>query len=343
MTWLDEVNALGCGALVLSRDGRVHASSPTIESTAPGGEISQILTPGSAIYWETNVMPTLLAAGHAHDVALELRGPEPVPILCFARIVGDEIHCILVPFRARDRFARAVAEAEKRRAADAAELAQLRALEKMRSEFINIVSHEMATPMTPVLLQLRILESMEHAPAAARAVAAVKANLEKLQKFHGALLEAAQVATGLPEPELVEVDLRPFVEAACESWATQNVVVEGDAQARVDKRLLSRCIHELLDNAAHFSENETIRVSIGQGPSRISIVDQGRGIDPAQAHSIGSPFAKAHDANQDTALGAGLGLYLVDAYMRHQGGSLRVASEGVGMGTQASLVFDGDA
>jgi len=108
----DTLNALPCGCLILARDGHVLfanralsailAVNPSI-TTVEGKHFSEILTRGSAIFYETHFLPSLLLRGSLEEIAFDLLCGDHVrqPVLINAVVRDTDI--LLAVFGAKQR------------------------------------------------------------------------------------------------------------------------------------------------------------------------------------------------------------------------------------------------
>ncbi|MCM3662488.1 SpoIIE family protein phosphatase [Georgenia satyanarayanai] len=112
-----------CGLLLLADDGTVLDANATFLQWAgrPAGEVlgrvrlSQLLSVGGRIYWETHLSPLLHVEGRAEEVALELRGPGGrVPVLVTAVAAPDgRVRVSVSSARDRSRYERELLAARK--------------------------------------------------------------------------------------------------------------------------------------------------------------------------------------------------------------------------------------
>jgi two-component system heavy metal sensor histidine kinase CusS len=128
-----------------------------------------------------------------------------------------------------------------------------------------------------------------------------------------------------------------FHEAALQEAGLQ-VVVQGDAAAEVDARLLRRALSNLLGNATRYAQRgSTITVQIGARPCvhhggggdvALAVLNQGPSIDPAHLPRLFDRFYRADAARSQAARNHGLGLAIVAAIARLHGGRCFAESEG---------------
>src|SRR6185295_10833538 len=98
------------------------------------------------------------------------------------------------------------------------------------------------------------------------------------------------------------------------------------AVGRWDRLRLEQVVTNLLTNAFKYGAGKPVRVvvSAGEGLARLSVVDQGIGISPADQQRIFEPFERATTLAQGHSLG--LGLYLVRQIVQAHNGRITVTS-----------------
>ena len=97
-----------------------------------------------------------------------------------------------------------------------------------------------------------------------------------------------------------------------------------------DRELMEYAFYNLLTNAVKYSPGET-RVSIFAERSgedlRVSVRDQGIGMDAKEIKNIFKKFYRTQRAEQSGEVGTGIGLSIVEQIVTHHGGRMEVASE----------------
>jgi two-component system heavy metal sensor histidine kinase CusS len=198
------------------------------------------------------------------------------------------------------------------------------------------VAHELNTPLTT------LISSCE--PARREVLAS---NLEDLRRMAGIVADMlflsqadrGQGARLAPWASLAALadEVIDFHEAALQEAGLQ-VVVQGDAAAEVDARLLRRALSNLLGNATRYAQRgSTITVQIGARPCvhhggggdvALAVLNQGPSIDPAHLPRLFDRFYRADAARSQAARNHGLGLAIVAAIARLHGGRCFAESEG---------------
>lgn len=249
------------------------------------------------------------------------------------------------------------AEEERDRATlDAAQqrgrMEAMKEADRRKNEFIAVLSHELRNPLAPVRAALYLLE---RAPAgsdtARRAQEVIGRQVGHMTHLVDDLLDVSRIARGRIELRRAPLDLaevaRRVVEDHRAPFAERGVgleLVDPSTPLPVlgDETRLSQAIANLLGNALKFTPpGGRASVRLGADPARreatVDVVDTGQGIAPEVLPSLFEPFAQA-DRSLDRSLGGlGLGLVLVKSLVELHGGSVAVASGGVGQGATFTL------
>ncbi len=209
-------------------------------------------------------------------------------------------------------------------------------LNKMKSDFITMVSHQFRTPLTTIhsanqLIQYQITEKTpEDAPIyqprfnqVFEAVGSLKGMLERL-------LDYGQMETEEINLYLQQQDFPAFIEDilkrryAAEDCARIRFKVVGTAQTiEFDAYLMEHIIVNLLNNALKYSE-EAIDLHLEYHASKVQlgVRDFGIGISEEAMQHLFQPFYRAKNA--ENTKGTGMGLHFVKKYAALHGGSIAV-------------------
>jgi two-component system OmpR family sensor kinase len=210
---------------------------------------------------------------------------------------------------------------------------QLALLERARKQFIATASHELRTPVFSLGGFVELLEDEDLDPDTRRRfLGHVSEQVERLRKLSVDLLDLSRLESGSLElrPEPVELtELTRSVAAEFEVSLTQHdahleLRLGGDAEAQCDPVRLAQILRILIDNAlTHTSAGTriTLAATRSQGHVRVTVRDDGCGIDPAAVPRIFEPFFTADDAQ-----GSGLGLAIASELAERMSGRLSVHS-----------------
>ena len=208
-----------------------------------------------------------------------------------------------------------------------------RELEQVRSDFLSITTHELRTPLAPLIGFAELLTRPE-----ARDVMGVdeitrrmlKA-LERMEYLVARMRRAASAGSGAPRAQPEPADIGDAVELVVAQVGDRRPIdvsfAPGRPRANIDVARLTDALMELLDNAINFSpegSGVSIDVEEAEGGITITVVDEGPGIAPEDAERIFEPFAQLEDPQTRAIGGLGIGLVMARSLIREMGGDLRV-------------------
>ncbi len=227
--------------------------------------------------------------------------------------------------------------------------ADLRELQRQRTDFLVMVSHELRTPLTAISGMAETLASQvaELGPEVVSTFAnRIVINSRRLGLLIDDLLDLSQLDQGrlkvtceptdlgvLVENSLVEVDLDPHP-MRCEIAADLPL-------ARTDRRRAHQILSNLLSNAAKYSPKEapiTVRVRPGDRQIILEVADEGDGVPVHLRERIFEPFFQAEPAATRGVGGLGVGLYLVRELCDAMGATVSLDASS-GRGSSFSVSF----
>lgn len=226
---------------------------------------------------------------------------------------------------------------------------QLQQMEKDRAAFINAAAHEMSTPLTPLKLQVSLLQNrIQDDDKARRSVAILERNVERLAGLVSDLLDSSRLQSGTLKLEAEPVDLARLAQAAVTNFqdvAEERGValgLEGQAGLRVrcDANRIGQVLDNLLSNAVKFTdEGGTVRVEVREreGMPAVSVHDDGIGMDRDGLKALFKPFSQVHELDPSRPQGTGLGLYICKGIVEQSGG--RIWADSPGRGKGATFTF----
>jgi signal transduction histidine kinase len=224
---------------------------------------------------------------------------------------------------------------------------------RLRDLFNSIASHELKTPLTALLLNLRLLrERVERQQpddaTLRRQVGRCESAAARMGELIKTLLDVAQIHRGrltlnVRDTEVVEA-VRNVVSGFEEGrgGVARRIAVRaaGPFTARVDPLRFDQVVANLLSNAVKYGAGRPIEVRVNHDLAgdlaHLEVIDGGPGIDPGMAEKIFEPFQRA--TSMEPIPGLGLGLYVVKMIVEGHGGHVAVDSH-LGQGTRFIVDF----
>lgn len=228
---------------------------------------------------------------------------------------------------------------------------EFKELDNAKTNFISIISHELKTPISAILMSLKLLEdervgSMNQEQTALSQ--SIRENSDRLLNITGELLKMTQVETGKLQlnPKVTKpIELINYAVNATRVLAEKfGCNVELDYPDKlpklfIDSEKVAWVITNLLSNAIHHS-SENARIIIGarrmDDKVEIFVQDFGKGIDPRYHQSI---FDRYFRVPGTKIQGSGLGLAISKDFVESHGGTIRVESA-IGQGSRFVTSFN---
>jgi signal transduction histidine kinase len=244
--------------------------------------------------------------------------------------------------RLREQSQRIVAHLEQKVSELMKANERLRDADAARAAFYRNVSHELATPMTPIVGYCRLLldeELGELGPAQKRALGAMEECVTRLRRIIDNLLDVTGLETGKMRFAQRQYEFSSTVRRAVEghrSRATDDELAlcehypQGQMHAVGDEDRLYRAVGQLLDNAIKFTPRGGaigVRVArLASGHYEVCVADTGEGIPRGRHERIFDAFYQLDGSMTRTHGGTGVGLAIARRTARGLGGELRLSS-----------------
>jgi signal transduction histidine kinase len=217
-----------------------------------------------------------------------------------------------------------------------------------KTELLNILSHELKTPLTVIGSYTQALKSSALGTInrdQEDALSKVLRQTDNLANMVDVILNSASVETGAVTAHREEIVLSEFLddfERGCEGIVLNpKVTLEWDfprpmPMVTTDPGKVKIILQNLVNNALKFTDTGEVRISARHNPNYqkmvLTVSDTGIGIAPSQVPFVFDKFWQVDAARTRTQGGIGMGLYIVKAFSELLGGNVTVTSE-LGKGT----------
>jgi two-component system phosphate regulon sensor histidine kinase PhoR len=236
------------------------------------------------------------------------------------------------------------------------DITAIRRLEKVRSEFVANVSHELKTPIAAVkgFAETLLAGAMNDTETAKSFLQIIYDESERLNRLIGDILELSKVESKRVPLQFSPVHLSSFVGKTLDMMRSSADKKEIELEMRVDEELymeadedrLRQIMFNLLSNGINYTpEGGKVKVEVEEVPAegegevekiRIVISDTGIGIPKKDLPRIFERFYRVDKARSRSSGGTGLGLSIVKHLVDLHKGSIRVESD-LGFGSRFIL------
>ncbi len=223
---------------------------------------------------------------------------------------------------------------------------ELKNVDRRKSEFLSVLSHELRNPLAPIRNSVYILRrTAPNGEQAGRALAVVERQVQQLARLTDDLLDVTRISRGKIRLHREQSDLKALASRAAEDYrqlfvnagVDLELYTDGEpAYVNADPARLTQMVGNLLHNAVKFTpKGGRATLSVERTPDGFVIVavrDTGEGIPPEVLTHLFEPFVQAEKTLDRNPSGLGLGLSLVKGLAELHGGTITAFSEGSGKG-----------
>ena len=221
-------------------------------------------------------------------------------------------------------------------------------LERLRAEFLGMVSHELRAPLASIKGSVTtLLEAVTELDVAemTQFFRIIRDQSDQMRYLIGDLLDVARIETGTLSVTPGPADVADMVDEA------RNRVLGGDRSDNLqidlspdlppvlaDRRRIVQVISNLLSNAARYAPDGS-RITVGAAREgvhvAISVTDEGRGLPSDVMPHLFRKFSKLEGSDRGTGgPGSGLGLAICKGIVEAHGGRIWAESDGPGLGAR---------
>jgi signal transduction histidine kinase len=212
-------------------------------------------------------------------------------------------------------------------------------LEQMKSDFICRASHNLRTPLTTILLMMRLLEGDCSPEEQLRYWQVLKEEVEHERQMIEDLADVEQLESGHWQVSLYPLSPLPALSQALQEIAPQaadkNIQIDillpdEEIQVMGDSSALQKVFANLLSNAVKFTPPDghlSVQVQLANHECRFTIKDDGIGISPEDMPNLFMRFFRARNATEGEIQGSGIGLYITKSIITYLGGWIQASSK----------------
>jgi signal transduction histidine kinase/ActR/RegA family two-component response regulator len=226
--------------------------------------------------------------------------------------------------------------------------------DRLKNQFLAMLSHELRNPLAPIRNSLRVLErAAPGGEQARRAQAVIDRQVGHMTRLVEDLLDVTRVSRGKILLKRAPLDLGEVVLRAVEDHRSafvdagirlQTAIPYHPVGIHADRTRVVQVIGNLLENAVKFTQrggevSVEVETSWSLQQAAVRVRDTGAGIERGMLPRLFEPFTQADTTLDRSKGGLGLGLALVKALVEMHGGTVSVESEGPGRGAEFTVLF----
>jgi PAS domain S-box-containing protein len=218
--------------------------------------------------------------------------------------------------------------------------------DRHKDDFLAVLSHELRTPLNAIVGWSHVLREEQVSPDVVRkAVETIHRNAQLQARLISDILDISRIAAGKMRLDVRPVELPVVIEAALDTLrpaaAAKGVSVETQLDSDAvslfgDAARLQQIIWNLVSNAIKYVPEQTGRVQLrlkgADSHLRLTVEDNGPGIDPEFLPYVFERFRQAESASNRSFQGLGLGLAIVRQLVELHGGTVRAQNRPTGTG-----------
>lgn len=240
------------------------------------------------------------------------------------------VYYIWIPFRAIGEYQRRFAFQE--------EAKLLKKVEKLKQNFLSLMSHDLKTPVAKIA---GVADNLYHQnptnPEIREKSQLIIDSTKELNRFISSILDMTKIESSNFAINKISKDINALVESVIKDLSfsasqKQVKVIKELAPLypiEIDVTLITRVISNLVENAIKYSgEGSTVEVRTWDDEKwvYVEIKDNGIGIPPEELQNIFEKFYRIKNDANHAIKGTGLGLYLVKYFVELHGGTIQVES-----------------
>jgi signal transduction histidine kinase len=213
---------------------------------------------------------------------------------------------------------------------------------QLNEAMIAVLTHDLRTPLSAITLcSERIIEEAAGTPMA-RTASHVETSARRMARMIDQLLDFSRIRSDVLRMELRDCDLAEIAKAVVDEMRHAHperdirLAIEGECHGRMDAVRMSQVLQNLLGNAVQYGEASspvTLLVDGSQRPCLVIRVENAGQLPPALIPRLFEPFKGTFHASK----GLGLGLYIVEQFVRAHDGQIHAENVAHGVRFEARI------
>ncbi len=225
---------------------------------------------------------------------------------------------------------------------------RLKELDKLKSQFLSIASHDLRAPLTAIRNFLSLLMDGTYGklpPAAGVGMQQIFDRATAMSESVNDYLNVSRIEQGKMKYDFAETDLKKilddtvavFAQNAKEKGLTLTYTPNSGAfPVKADALKLQEVFNNLIDNSIKYTPKGTINITLKKKGklAHVTIEDTGVGMTEETSKNLFKLFSPGEDSRKINPSSTGVGLYITRAHVEAHKGTITAESEGKGKGSR---------
>lgn len=228
---------------------------------------------------------------------------------------------------------------------------QLKGIDKAKSEFLSVASHQLYTPLTAIRGYLSMLTDGDYGKIPSQqqpVIEIIEKSAVRLITLIKDLLDIQRIESGRLELNLESMDLVTMADtlvkdlmpnAMNKKLKLDFVKAEKIPHVVADAQRLRQVVLNIVDNAIKYTDTGSVKVNVAAEGDEVvlAVTDTGKGITQEEIKRLFNKFTRVGGASRYHTEGAGLGLFVAKQMVQEHHGEVTVTSPGLGKGSTFTI------
>ena len=233
---------------------------------------------------------------------------------------------------------------------------QLHILDKIKTEFVSVASHQLRSPLAVIRGYSSMLIDGDFGQIPNEAKEAL-GHIHESVKFMASSIEdylsVSLIQSGNMKYDYSDFDIKDLAENTTQGIRPLAIekglltlftsTITQSAMVHADRGKTRQIIENLINNALKYTPSGSIHVFAHDAPEQkkffVEVTDTGIGMSNESLQNIFGKFERAHNANDANISGTGLGLYIARKMAQDMGGDVTASSDGESKGTTFTITL----
>lgn len=224
---------------------------------------------------------------------------------------------------------------------------RLKELDRQKSEFVSIASHQLRSPITAIRGYVSLIlekEFGEYPDTLKEPLSRVAESSRLMIKSIEDYLNISRIEQGRMKYEMSDFDVAELTKTVVDEYTPVaskkgldlTFSGAGKIQVHADIGKVKQVIANLVDNSIKYtpSGSVTVKATVFEDKARVTVSDTGVGIPKEDLGNLFNKFIRARGANKINTSGTGLGLYVAKQMVEAHKGKVWAESDGKGKGSR---------